>query len=244
MGQSLIHSAKIRKDLTLIETLDTSVMTFKLKYNCLPGDCSETTTFFPNLQWGTNGVPAADYSGWWGGNGNGNGVIFQTGRLLGGEPGSVFYALNAAFGVAFSTWQGVPSSADASYPDFQFPALSTITGNVILRAPFDNSDNASPFTNQHYYYMGSHSGAWCCDQLNVDMGYLPADAYAMDLKRDDGSPNTGNMQATSNSFGAQCRDLSLATPAASNACVSNATGNPYLVTEGDPYCILRVKAEF
>jgi prepilin-type N-terminal cleavage/methylation domain-containing protein len=45
VGQDLIRAAQVRKTGTLIEQLNTAVNTFKLKYNCLPGDCANASDF-------------------------------------------------------------------------------------------------------------------------------------------------------------------------------------------------------
>lgn len=46
VGQDLIHAAELRSVISMADKLDTSVNTFKLKYNCLPGDCATATNFF------------------------------------------------------------------------------------------------------------------------------------------------------------------------------------------------------
>lgn len=61
VGRELIVSAKIRKGISDLEKLGTAVQTFKLKYNCIPGDCPNITEVFP--------------TGIYAGNGNGNGLI-------------------------------------------------------------------------------------------------------------------------------------------------------------------------
>lgn len=46
VGRDLIEAGKIRAQITQIETIETEINTFKLKYNCLPGDCPNATDFF------------------------------------------------------------------------------------------------------------------------------------------------------------------------------------------------------
>lgn len=62
-GRDLIRIAGLRGQLTQIEMLNTTVTTFRLKYNCLPGDCKHAVS----LGFGTSGGD--------GDNGNGNGTI-------------------------------------------------------------------------------------------------------------------------------------------------------------------------
>lgn len=46
VGQELIHAAYIRDAVSKVEKINTAVNTFRLKYNCLPGDCPNATQFF------------------------------------------------------------------------------------------------------------------------------------------------------------------------------------------------------
>ncbi|MEQ1705663.1 MAG: prepilin-type N-terminal cleavage/methylation domain-containing protein [Rickettsiales bacterium] len=46
VGRDLIEAGKIRAQITQIETIETEINTFKLKYNCLPGDCQNATDLF------------------------------------------------------------------------------------------------------------------------------------------------------------------------------------------------------
>lgn len=61
LGKDMIVSAEARKVMKQMEAYQTAVNTFRLKYNCLPGDC--TTAANPGL--GTSG--------------NGDGVIGNCG---------------------------------------------------------------------------------------------------------------------------------------------------------------------
>ena len=45
VGQDLINAAKIRQQITQLEQIETQINTFKVKYNCLPGDCANATDF-------------------------------------------------------------------------------------------------------------------------------------------------------------------------------------------------------
>ncbi len=46
IGQEMVKQAQIRGTVTQIEQIKTNVSTFRLKYNCLPGDCTNATGFF------------------------------------------------------------------------------------------------------------------------------------------------------------------------------------------------------
>lgn len=46
VGQTLVESAKMRATLSDIDKYNTAALTFKAKYNCLPGDCPFATKLF------------------------------------------------------------------------------------------------------------------------------------------------------------------------------------------------------
>lgn len=70
VGRDMIKAAELRGVLSQIERIDVAVSTFKLKYNCLPGDCAAATNFFPSSGCPNgNGDPTATC------NGNGNGYV-------------------------------------------------------------------------------------------------------------------------------------------------------------------------
>jgi prepilin-type N-terminal cleavage/methylation domain-containing protein len=46
VGQDMIKGAEIRAQLSQIDQINAAVNTFRLKYNCLPGDCARATMFF------------------------------------------------------------------------------------------------------------------------------------------------------------------------------------------------------
>lgn len=60
VGKDLIKSSEVRKSINSLEQVGSAINTFKLKYGCLPGDCTNTTSLLSNISTG---------------NGNGNGYI-------------------------------------------------------------------------------------------------------------------------------------------------------------------------
>jgi len=45
VGKDLIQAAEVRQQISQLEKVETEINTFKIKYNCLPGDCTNATTF-------------------------------------------------------------------------------------------------------------------------------------------------------------------------------------------------------
>lgn len=54
VGQDLIEAAKLRKVVSTKESYVLAVHSFRLKYNCLPGDCRDAASFFPQQPECTN----------------------------------------------------------------------------------------------------------------------------------------------------------------------------------------------
>jgi len=67
VGKDLIKAAELRAFVSQIEKYNTAFATFKLKYDCVAGDCANTTDYFPSLI-----------------NGDGNGLIDSSSSYPGG----------------------------------------------------------------------------------------------------------------------------------------------------------------
>src|ERR1019366_6843373 len=59
VGRDLIRAAELRSVISEVEKYKTAVMTFKGKYDCLPGDCANATTFLADHIQG--GLPIDPY---------------------------------------------------------------------------------------------------------------------------------------------------------------------------------------
>ena len=66
VGQDLIKAAEVRSAVADIQQIKTNMNAFRLKYNCLPGDCPDASTFGI----GTNGDGNKLYGGSQGGGGH------------------------------------------------------------------------------------------------------------------------------------------------------------------------------
>lgn len=49
VGKTLLEAATLRSVISEQEKVKLAITTFKLKYNCLPGDCSRATSYFPGV---------------------------------------------------------------------------------------------------------------------------------------------------------------------------------------------------
>jgi len=64
-GKELIRTAELRNTLSKEQSFEQAIATFKLKYNCLPGDCARGTQFFDNSENGNGDgkVQGTDHAG-------------------------------------------------------------------------------------------------------------------------------------------------------------------------------------
>jgi hypothetical protein len=114
-------------------------------------------------------------------------------------------------------------------------------------------------TNHYFFITGSVASYF---QVSVSAfssmpTLTPSQAFAFDKKVDDGLPMSGRVKARyalntqllvpfdlpssgCNTFSTSSQPV----PAASGACVSNATGNSYLLSDGTPECALSVLSTF
>ena len=76
-GKTLIQQAEIRAAASQLQQIETAYQTFRLKYNCIIGDCPNATDFFGmNYVVVSSGCPPSGGAG--NGNGNGDGFIDES----------------------------------------------------------------------------------------------------------------------------------------------------------------------
>lgn len=181
-GKTLIKSAEIRKNISTLENYGSAVSSFKLKYNCLPGDCKNITEIFP--------------SGTYAGNGNGDGFINNWPNESMTANDSLVLAgfvkkelLIVAYGHTQDSYLGC---YNGGYGYLYFADLYSIDndfswtyGNpIVLPAA---TKKGLTFTCTTWDNGGS-----------LNMPVISAnDSYAMDSKIDDGKPQSGNFLAQS-----------------------------------------------
>ncbi len=49
VGKSLVNASEIRRKINELNIITAAVNTFKTKYNCIPGDCINTTDFLSSV---------------------------------------------------------------------------------------------------------------------------------------------------------------------------------------------------
>lgn len=240
VGQELIRNAEVRATLKQIEQIETAVNNFRLKYNCLPGDCASATGlgFEPTLYSGL--APR----------------FFQ-------EPDNGF----SLFSTAYAQEKGGDVVADEEIPTTDDDLSIGPNGNN--DGQFADDEDAALFfdqlaqsgffatSNSIYIYLpvsgGGTSGRafWTVRTVSGKGNYLmpvsgtpfnyhtltPSNAYGLDKKRDDGKPIVGLVEALT-SAGATLT----AGDKSSTACVSTSDAyNTFLATT---VCGQRIKVAF
>jgi prepilin-type N-terminal cleavage/methylation domain-containing protein len=201
-GKELIKAAEVRKTVAMIHEYDTAVNVFKMKYNCIPGDCAAAATLF---------------SGAISGDGNGKIEVPDDTHV---ETVNAWQQLSQA-NLIGGKYLGTSSQADYSllYYDPSWNLLKLdgympkTPQNYYVGLGYGSTQNndGSNKKEGHYFSLlyfpwetppnfiwSSYSdslfnsqGSLTPYQADMATWMLPADAYAIDAKIDDGLPLTG-----------------------------------------------------
>lgn len=214
-GRELIHAAALQKVISEKDRFLVAIRTFQVKYNALPGDMLNATSF-----WGVdpggcpngNTTPKKETC-----NGNGDGLIAP-----GGEAGPLP-------GETLRMWQHLADAGliPGSYTGHKVGAYNGGCGNIGTGVPKFGS---SMFGDAGWEWNNPNTANSCCGNAQDNMGYYkqpfrfyanliklgtcannlgdnlsgstlsPLDAYQIDSKIDDGKPVTGIMFARPNAF--------------------------------------------
>jgi prepilin-type N-terminal cleavage/methylation domain-containing protein len=256
VGRDLIKAAEARSIISDIEKYKTAVMTFRGKYDRLPGDCSNATTFFGASSNCGAGALAPGTC-----NGNGDGQITYlwpgqsdpvTGAVVAAGPTPSFTA-HTAEDVTF--WQqlslahmieglysGVNGSAGFTYvvADNPVPFSSRISGACYgIMYGNDNSPGnrwGGLSTSENQFYFGGPGTP------SVDVGcnagiITPSQAYSIDSKIDDGMPTTGRVTNWPAPYDVGCVRTPVGAPWSGPTYT-------YITTNNGPLCSLIFSAGF
>jgi prepilin-type N-terminal cleavage/methylation domain-containing protein len=252
VGRDLIHAAELRSAVSQIDKYNAAANTVRLKFNCLPGDCADAST----QGLGTAGGAGDD--------GNGNGVIDgQSRNSATFEFHSFWYHLSQARLVAWSpgnNYNGamtyVNDGCAILCPPLSFPGVSRsgLTGGWTIWSPFSSNGlpSTSPYSavtlsHNHYFWITGIYGSGGADASAV---LIPADAFAIDKKVDDGLPYGGSINAAGdNNFDPYGATNPAEAAAGGIACVSNSMSPmQYNVRNtsrnGDNMCSLLIRTTF
>lgn len=169
VGRDLIRVAELRATISQIEKLNTAVSTFRLKYNCLPGDCDHATA----VGLDTGCFPNCD--------GNGDGIIDFVNAPSCNQDEMIrfFYHLNNSNLIA-NPGSGV------------FPKTKFSNGYISMAIQFiyGGAGACGPNLDGHADLILQASTTDPVTFRNAPL-FSPVDAFYMDTKMDDGAPYSG-----------------------------------------------------
>ena len=198
VGRDLIEAAKIRSVISDIEQIDTAVNTFRLKYNCIPGDCKNAARFGFRARSGFNC-------------GDGNGVIssayaadnndllnfLEIARIIacfsfsGGDESQLFWS-DLSRASLIGQELGAANAHIANVEDVLFSV--DIPNTYLIAANGDLSARAT--ASFGYTLMGYQAGASQFTNTLSSQNFLPlnsSQAQQIDVKDDDGDPINGKV---------------------------------------------------
>lgn len=205
VGKDLVVAATIRSQITQVEQFQNAVKTFKLKYDCMPGDCSNAAQFglasrgTSRGQGDGNGILKGSSNGW-----GAYGVWASAGELL-----TFWHDLSKSGLIAEQLIVAVPTTAymsvttsSAPFAIIDFLPVSKLRNNVYVSVYSDASSYAFPVWNSNginYFSILAivtinrfyQSATTITDEGGVSV----AQAYAIDTKIDNGLPITGRVIA-------------------------------------------------
>lgn len=227
-GQELIRSSELNRVVSDKNKFVTAMNTFKLKYNALPGDLSNATSY-----WGTasGGCPQGARSGTQTCNGNGNGNI-------GGE----WNCGDAAMNESLLAWQHLSLSGiiPGNYTGYSTTIGGFCVSNLGVNVPTSSIANAGFMFITLRFAMSDYFGnifdhALMFGSTNNNTSHIagapslpPAEAKSIDAKVDDGRPGTGQIVGLiqGSAYGANCSTTAVASTA------------DYAVTQNSSQCSL------
>lgn len=191
VGRDLIDNAKLRQQVKQIEQYSVAYTTFKIKYNCIPGDCARATSLFSGTI-----------------DGNGNGIL-QNGTNLSGD---------ALYATTYFT--GSTSEIGAFFQQLSLanliPGNFTRTTTLNIGYPSTAIDSGKGFVPGSFFYNVNDWYSWAysypISSWNVGLFFIlvnpslaggdwsgtnnygiltPLQASNIDSKIDDGSPSSG-----------------------------------------------------
>lgn len=216
VGRDLIKAAELRKVTSQFQSFQAAVNTFKLKYNCIPGDCNNAETFFGTAANcpGTHLQPSTDATTC---NGDGDKRVERQGTTDN---------LTTTQNENFRFWQHLASAGliEGQYTGVAYSGSSTAasdstncpTGGIngsLWCVEFINTTAAtyaSMFSSggnvvdgvRHYFRFGAQRA----NSIPASAILTNQEAWMIDDKIDDGAPGQGRVKSYNNTFLSDCAD--------------------------------------
>jgi prepilin-type N-terminal cleavage/methylation domain-containing protein len=238
VGQDLIKAAEMRATISQLEKYDAAAMTFRGKFNGLPGDIANAG----NYGLATTGITTTL---------NGNGLIDRAAAAatlqVDQEAAEFFPHLFTANLIGENVTGGsVATTAMTTTLSAYFPTAKMGRGNYVM-----------VMTNSglNYMFLTAPTAIAATGVITPTTGGItPVEAFSLDTKRDDGVPNTGTVTAVLGSAGAAApatdftADAGIATGSlAAGDCWDSTTGSYAMATaatKNTAGCNLKLRASF
>jgi prepilin-type N-terminal cleavage/methylation domain-containing protein len=199
VGQDLIKAAEIRATVSQYEKYNSEVNTFRSKYNGIPGDIACGTAWNLGFQGGQSASCTGGMTGT-AGQGDGNGLLEggSSAAVIAKGETLVFWRdlsdanlIDGNFGASISTSSGSPGT------DTTIPTVATYVPPA--KAGRSNYWTVAADSGINYYLLtGFGTTPITTGGVYSFSGNLtPIESYNIDIKVDDGNPNTGIVQARS-----------------------------------------------
>lgn len=201
VGRDLINAAAVRAQISQIETYQTAVNTFRGKYGYLPGDIPDPVASQYGFQ------ARGQYAGEGDGNGVIEGIVFNglggnTGTVEGAGETVVFWEdlskaglIDGGFNTGLET--SIVSLVSGPGVGLYFPPAKIGEGNYIYAYSGGISPNGGGVNanSQNYFELASVSGTASGGEIVASSGLTVAQAQNIDIKVDDGLPQSGKVMA-------------------------------------------------
>ena len=230
-GQVLIRSAELRGIVSEKEQFVTAVQTFKLKHNCLPGDCLKATDFF-----GTKADCANRNEYTQTCNGNGDGMINPAvSTVTVGNEQFLFWQHLTSAGLIAGKLNGVEGTLsvhdieagiNAPKGKIASTAWATFYHNASTAASPDSHIKVN-FKNFLAIGFPTSSNGWFGGSL-----LNPSEMYQIDKKIDDGKPARGKLVIRWWSF-----DGGVTSSGCTNMTINSDLDADYLLTTNEVKCL-------
>jgi hypothetical protein len=208
-GRELIEAAEMRGQISQLQKIEQALLAFRMKYNCLAGDCATATLFFDQ----DCPVVGADI------NGNGDGRLSFALTFVFSEHED--YKILCHLSQAGLLAEEVSASGSAISAK-----LSATTLNWVGYHYFFGWD--SPQWKGYHLFTAAPNTA-------AHRSLSPMVAYNIDQKRDDGMPGSGSVIASNNESSDPFLFDPITGAAGSDACVvDTVTPNVYNLIGTDP----------
>jgi prepilin-type N-terminal cleavage/methylation domain-containing protein len=194
LGSNLIKIAEIRSAIKQIEGIQTGVNAFRLKYNCLPGDCVNATNLGFETRTGASG------------HGNGNNLYENcspaSSYYLQGCETLLFWSDLSDAGLIEGNFTTATDANNVITPTNRqqyFPLSKMGSGYFMV---YNSTNVTFPWAGQYQNYLGQYqnyltlidfSGTMDASGATFLPSIPPTQAFAIDSKIDDGKPISGKV---------------------------------------------------